>query len=170
MTTLHHEVRIQASIEAVWNAVSDLEAVRQYNPMVASVRLVSAERTGVGAARRCELKPKGQVEERVWKWVPLRAIGLEVAASDWPIVFMRWETTLEPERQSTLVRQRMEYRLRFGPVGAVLDALVMRRKLDASVREVFASLKRYVEDGGNTAGEAETLNSPSSAQVTKAQL
>ena len=167
MTTLHHEVRIQAGIDAVWNAVSDLEAVRHYNPMVASVRLVSAERTGVGAARRCELKPKGQVEERVWKWVPPRAIGLEVAASDWPIVFMRWETTLDPERESTLVRQRMEYRLRFGPVGAVLDALVMRRKLDSAIRDVFANLKRYVEDRRSAESRAEALN-PASSTMTKA--
>lgn len=145
MTTLRHEVRIEAPIDAVWNAVSDLEAVREYNPMVASARVVTADRAGVGAARRCELKPKGQVEERIWKWVPPRSIGLEVAASDWPIVFMKWETTLEPNGESTVVRQQMDYRLRFGPLGAALDALVMRRKLDGAVRDVFVNLKRYVE-------------------------
>ena len=148
MTTLRHEVHIHAPRDAVWSAISDLQAVRHYNPLVASVRLVSAEPGGLGAARRCDLKPKGQVEERVWKWEPPRSIGLEVAASDWPIVFMKWETTLEPDGKATVVRQRMDYRLRFGPLGAALDALVMRRKLDASVREVFVSLKHYVEEAG----------------------
>jgi uncharacterized protein YndB with AHSA1/START domain len=151
MTTLRHEVRIEAPVEAVWSAISDLEAVRHYNPMVAAVRIISAAPTGVGAARRCDLKPKGQVEERVWKWAAPRSIGLEVAASDWPIVFMRWETTLEPQSRATVVRQQMDYRLRFGPLGAVLDAMMMRRKLDGAVRDVFANLKRYVESGGQSA-------------------
>lgn len=92
---------------------------------------------------------------------PPRAIGLEVAASDWPIVFMKWETTLEPEGSATIVHQEMNYRLRFGPLGALLDALMMRRKLDASVRAVFANLKRYVE-GSSASGStgAPTLPAP----------
>ena len=118
------------------------------------MKRISPQREGVDAARRCELKPRGFVEERVWKSEPPRALGLEVAASEWPLVFMKWETTLDPDGRSTLVRQQMDYRLKFGPVGALLDALVMRRKLDASVREVFASLKRYVEssDGSPNRG------------------
>ncbi|MBI3992726.1 MAG: SRPBCC family protein, partial [Candidatus Lambdaproteobacteria bacterium] len=93
----------------------------------------------------CELKPKGWVEERVWAWNPPRAIGLEVAASEWPLVFMKWTTELQPEGAATAVSQELEYRLKFGLLGHLMDALMMRRKLDAGIDDIFAGLKRYVE-------------------------
>lgn len=145
MTTLRHQVRIDAPVEAVWKILADLVAVEHYNPMVASARLVSDRREGVGATRRCELKPKGWVEERVWDWTPPRAIGLEVAASEWPLVFMKWKTELSPDGAATLVSQEMTYKLKFGPIGAVMDALVMRRKLDKGIAEIFDKLKGYAE-------------------------
>jgi uncharacterized protein YndB with AHSA1/START domain len=145
MTTLLHEVRVEAPVDAVWRAVSDLLAVQLYNPMVASVRHLSELREGVGAARRCDLEPKGWIEERVWDWVPGRAIGLEVSASEWPLTFMKWRTELQDEGGTTLVSQKMSYRLKFGPLGVLVDALMMRRKLDRAVRDLFGNLKRYVE-------------------------
>lgn len=145
MTTLQHQVSIDADIDQVWAAVADLLAVRDYNPMVASVHSLSEQTEGVGAARRCELKPKGWVEERVWDWAPPHAIGLEVAASDWPLVFMKWRTELHQNGNSTVVTQELNYKLKFGPVGELLDSLVMRRKLDQSIGTVFGNLKNFVE-------------------------
>lgn len=145
MTTLRHRIRIDAPIDAVWKAVSDLVAVERYNPMVASARCISAQREGLGATRRCELEPRGWVEERVWDWQPPHAIGLEVAATEWPIAFMKWRTELRDEGQGTVVSQALSYQMKYGALGALMDALVMRRKLDRGVADVFENLKRFVE-------------------------
>jgi ligand-binding SRPBCC domain-containing protein len=145
MTTLKHEIRINAPLAVVWKAVADLEAVRHYNPQVAAVKILSEKREGIGATRRCELRPKGWVEEQVWEWNPDASIGLEVAASDWPIVFMKWRTTLQQDGKITLVRQSLDYQPKFGPLGALLNTLIMRRKLDQGIREVFQGLKRHAE-------------------------
>jgi len=147
MATLHHEIRIDAPVDAVWRAIADLAAVDKFNPLVASARYISQQREGVGAARHCELKPKGWVEERVWEWTPPRALGLEVSASEYPVVFMSWRTELAPEGTATLMTQVMSYKVKFGVFGALLDALVMRRMLDRSIRKIFAGLKGYVEAG-----------------------
>jgi len=152
VTTLRHEIRIEAPVDAVWRAIAeDLTAVQHYNQRVSSARFLTDQREGVGATRRCELKPKGFVEERVWEWTPKRAIGLEVSASEWPIVFMKWRTELADAGRATLVTQEMSYKLKLGPLGAVMDALMMRRKLDKGIRDVFANLKRYVEATGSPA-------------------
>lgn len=146
MTTLRHQIRIEAPVHAVWQAIAgDLTAVQLYNPMVSSARLLTKQREGVGATRRCELKPSGFVEERVWEWAPKRAIGLVVAASGWPIVYMKWKTELADVGTATVVTQEMSYKLKFGVLGALMDALVMRRKLDGGVHDVFSNLKRYAE-------------------------
>ena len=145
MATLHHEIGIDAPVDQVWNVLADIESVQHYNPDVASAHCVSASREGVGAIRQCQLKPKGSVTERVTVWDAQRALGLEVAESDWPIVYMRWRTELKPEGRRTLVAQDLEYRLKFGLLGRVMDALVMRRKLRQGIGQVFQGLKRYVE-------------------------
>jgi hypothetical protein len=43
------------------------------------------------------------------------------------------------------VRQEINYKVKFGPLGALMDALMMRRKLDKGISEIFESLKHYVE-------------------------
>ena len=47
-----------------------------------------------------------------------------------------------------MVAQDLEYRVKFGLLGRVMDALIMRRKLRQSIGQVFQGLKRYVEASG----------------------
>ena len=145
MTTIHHEVQANCPPERVWALLSDLEAVQRYNPTVRAAMVQGARRTGVGAERACELVPKGRVVERVTHWEEGRAVGLEVAESDWPIHFMRWVTRVAPAGNSTRITQSLEYKVKFGPVGWLLDNLVMKRKLTATLDEVFASLVKHAE-------------------------
>ncbi len=145
MTTIHHEVQANCPPEHVWALLSDLEAVPRYNPTVRTATVQGTRRTGVGAERACELVPKGRVVERVTHWEDGRAVGLEVAASDWPIQFMRWVTRLEPAGATTRITQSLEYKVKFGPVGWLLDNLVMKRKLTSTLDEVFASLVKHAE-------------------------
>ncbi len=145
MTTIHHEVQANCAPEQVWALLSDLEAVQRYNPTVRTATVQGARRTGVGAERACELVPKGRVVERVTHWEDGRAVGLEVAQSDWPIHFMRWVTRVEPAGASTRITQSLEYNVKFGPVGWLLDNLVMKRKLTSTLNEVFASLVKHAE-------------------------
>ena len=145
MTTLHHEVHANCSPERVWALLSDLEAVARYNPTVAAARRRGDLAGGVGAERECDLKPSGRVIERVTSWEEGSAVGLEVVESDWPIVFMRWVTRVEPRDGGTRVTQELHYQVKFGPLGWLLDALVMRRKLTTTLDDVFTNLARTAE-------------------------
>ena len=69
----------------------------------------------------------------------------EVAESDWPIRFMHWVTRIEPNGGGSRITQTLEYALKFGPVGWVLDALVMKRKLSVTLDDVFTRLARHAE-------------------------
>jgi hypothetical protein len=148
MTTLQHEIRANCAPERVWALLSDLEAVRHYNPTVRAASVKGSRRTGIGAERVCDLEPKGRVVERVTHWEEGRAVGLEVAESDWPIRFMRWVTRVEPADKGSLITQKLEYAVKFGPAGWLLDRLVMRRKLSDTLDVVFANLARRAEERG----------------------
>ena len=145
MTTIHHRIQASCLPERVWAVLSDLEAVKHYNPTVVSASVRGSRRTGVGAERVCDLRPKGRVVERVTHWEDGKAVGLEVAESDWPIHFMRWVTRLEPSGRGTRITQALEYRVKFGWLGWLLDRLVMKRKLTTALDAVFSSLVRHAE-------------------------
>jgi ligand-binding SRPBCC domain-containing protein len=145
MTTIQHEILAACPPERVWALLADLEAVQAYNPGVRQAVVQGTQRTGVGARRSCELVPKGRVLERVTHWEDGRAVGLEVSESDWPIHFMRWITRVEPHERGTRISQSLEYRVKFGLVGWLLDRLVMKRKLTTALDAVFASLARHAE-------------------------
>jgi len=145
MTTIHHRIEAACPPERVWAVLADLEAVRHYNPTVRTAAVKGTRRTGVGAERVCELLPKGRIVERVTHWEDGRALGLEVAESDWPIRFMRWLTRIEPKGGDSVITQELEYALKFGPVGWLFDQLVMKRKLTATLDDVFSRLARLAE-------------------------
>ena len=50
---------------------------------------------------------------------------------------------VEPAVASTRITQSLEYKVKFGPVGWLLDNLVMKRKLTSTLDEVFASLVKH---------------------------
>jgi hypothetical protein len=146
MTKIHHEIHAACPPERIWALFADLKAVERYNPGVKRAGIEGTQTTGVGARRCCELIPRGRVIERVTHWEEGRALGLEVVESDWPIHFMRWVTRIEPDAGGTRITQSLEYAVKFGPLGWLLDRLMMERKLTTTLDDVFASLVRHAEE------------------------
>jgi len=146
MTIIRHEVHAACPPERVWALLADLEAVQRYNPGVRRATIEGPQRTGIGARRSCDLLPQGRVVECVTHWEDGHSLGLEVAESSWPIHFMRWVTEVEPHRGGARITQSLQYQVKFGPLGWLLDRIVMKRKLTATLDAVFASLVRHAED------------------------
>ena len=147
-TIIRHEVHAACPPERIWALLADLKAVQHYNPGVKRADVDGTQTSGVGARRSCDLVPKGRVIERVTHWEEGHAVGLEVVESDWPIHFMRWVTRIEPSDGGTRITQALEYSVKFGPLGWLLDRLVMKRKLTTALDEVFASLVEHGERKG----------------------
>lgn len=140
MSIIRHELQANCPPSRIWALLADLGAVQTYNPMVRSTRILGATSSGVGAVRECDLRPSGEVSERVIHWEEGRAIGFEVVKSEFPFHFMRWITCLEVSEQGCRITQDLEYQPKFGPLGWLLDRLVMRRKLRSNLDQVFAAL------------------------------
>lgn len=126
--------------------LANLELVADYNPHVLSAKYISSLHTGVGAARECFLGNQGTVLERVTAVENGNSISMEMYEHDWPLHFMRWTTDLEQDGTGTIVRQTLEYKMKFGLLGALMDSLMMRGRLDTTMDEVFVSLRDYIED------------------------
>jgi uncharacterized membrane protein len=147
MSKLHHETTIDAPVQRVWQVLANLEEVQHYNPLVTQTRYVSSNREGPGATRRCEFKPKGFSVERVIEWRPDEVLGIELIESSWPLKSSRWWTRLSPEGEKTRVSQDLEYEPKWGVLGKLMDAMMMRRKMDRTIADIFVGLKEFAERG-----------------------
>lgn len=151
VTVLRNSVHIDASPALVWQVLARLDALHEYDPGIASSVLRSEQHAGVGADRQCDIKGGGWFRERVTAWEPERELEFTLYECTLPVRNLRHHYTLTAERGGTRVEQTQEYALKYGPLGVVLDALVVRRKWDAGIRTFFAGLKRHVEARGTPA-------------------
>ena len=147
MTVLENSIRIDAPPEKVWAVLASMDVLHRYDPGVARSQIISTEPQGPGSARRCDLKPGGWFTERVADWRPHEALAFELTECTLPVRALRHSYTLVADAGGTVVSQRMEYQLKFGPLGTLLDALVVRAKWAAGIRGFFHGLKQYVETG-----------------------
>jgi Polyketide cyclase / dehydrase and lipid transport len=145
MTVISHRFETSASPEKLWRCLSDLTMVQNYNPTILNAKLSGNMPAGLGTLRECELKPKGRVLERVSVWEAGKAIGLEVVESDWPITKMSWVTRITPKDGGSVLSQNLEYGMKFGPVGWLLNALVMKRNIKKNVGEALSGLIQIAE-------------------------
>ncbi len=145
MTVLRNTVFIDAPPRRVWAALARLDALAEYDPGISKSEVRSEQREGVGAERHCDIAASGWFRERVTVWQPERELELTLYDCSLPVRQLRHHYSLTPERGGTRVDQLQEYTLKYGPLGSLLDALVVRRKWDAGVKTFFAGLKRHVE-------------------------
>src|SRR5262249_3444689 len=140
-----NSIHIAAAPETVWRVLGRLDALHEYDPGVKKASVLSGPREGVGASRKCDLAPGGWFEERVTEWTPHDAMAFELFACSLPVKRLRHRYTLTADGVGTLVKQTMTYELKFGPLGWVMDALMVRRKWNEGVRGFFTGLKERVE-------------------------
>jgi Polyketide cyclase / dehydrase and lipid transport len=145
MTVIYHTFVARCSPQALWQELSNLQAVGQHNPTVRQARISGSIGRGVGTIRECDLVPKGKVIERVTVWEEGRSLGLEVMESDWPVRSMQWVTQVEPAESGSKLSQRLEYRMKYGALGWLLNAIVLRRAIDRNVGTALQNLVAVAE-------------------------
>ena len=143
--TLNHSIEINSSPAKVWAVLNDLEAVSHYNDQVETAVCLTNNREGVGASRSCTMKDGSEVKERVIEIEDMHAITMELYESNWPMKDMRWRTALEENQGKTLVTQKLEYKMKFGALGALLNTLILKNKLNSNLAVVFTNMKNYIE-------------------------
>ena len=145
MTVIENTVEFAVPPERVWRVLGTLDALERYDPGVARSQITSTERTGIGATRQCDLKPGGWFRERVTVWEPERSLGFELFACTLPVKRLRHDYVLTPVAGGTRVQQRMEYQLKFGPLGRLLDAAIVRRRWRAGIALFLRGLQQLIE-------------------------
>lgn len=140
----------QASIEVaapashVWALMSDFHGLEKWARGARSQKLGSVER-GFGAGRRVVVRGLGTVDEVITDWQPEQRLSYSVTpVSVFGAGVAHWHLeSLGP--RATRVTERFEYGMRYGVIGALLQALVVKRKLAAVQPQILQQFKKSVE-------------------------
>jgi ribosome-associated toxin RatA of RatAB toxin-antitoxin module len=147
MTTLHNEIVINAPIEKIWEALSNIEELDKYDPTVKKSTAISQTKSGIGATRKVDMKDgKNWFEEKVTVFKPNEALTYELTACSFPVHKLKHSYSFEEVGSQTKVKQVMEYQIKFGFFGKILDALMIRKQSDSGIKKFFAGLKSYTEN------------------------
>ncbi|MGH1490315.1 MAG: SRPBCC family protein [Acidimicrobiales bacterium] len=149
MTTINRSVTINASAEEVWPALADFGGIAAWNPNVKTSKLTSSQQLGEGITRECQLFPMGTVQERVSEWTDGRMMTIDIYEFR-NVPAMRSASAvleLEPNGANTRVNIAMTYEVGLGPLGAGMNAMMMKRQFERTATSMMAGLKHHVETG-----------------------
>jgi uncharacterized membrane protein len=142
---LNHQIEIDKGPSQVWETLNNLESVAEYNPQVKKAECITNDKTGIGASRVCTMTDGSKVKERVIEVEENKAITMELYESNWPVKDMKWRTVIENKEGKTLVTQKLEYKMKFGAFGAILNALFLENKMNSTLQDVFNKMKSHIE-------------------------
>ena len=146
MATLHNEIIVNASIDKVWTMLTNLELLDKYDPTVKKSTLVSSEKTGIGAKRKVlMLDGKNWFEENVTVFKFNEALTYQLTDCSFPIQGLKHSYSFEKLGNQTKVKQVMEYTVKFGLLGKLLDAMMIRKQTESGIKKFFGGLKAYAE-------------------------
>lgn len=146
MTTLHNEITINAPIEKIWEALTQVDMLDRFDPTVKKSTVLSQTKSGVGAERKVEMRDgKNWFKERCTVHQPNESLTYELTACSFPIHSLRHSYRFEKAGTQTRVMQVMQYQMKFGFFGKIMDALMVRKQSDKGIKKFFTGLKSFAE-------------------------
>jgi hypothetical protein len=149
MTTISREIEINASKEAVWNAIAKFGDICHASPGVKTSHVTSEQQEGVGATRHCDFTMNGATaEERITKWNEGESLTIEVYnLKKMPgIDTMEAEFVVRTENDKTILSASLNYSMK----NVFFDFMnaVMFKNMNIKIwNSVLAGHKKYIETG-----------------------
>ena len=145
MATFTTSTIINASVDQVWATLADIGSIAVWNPGVRESHLTSDADACLGATRHCDLGGRNYLDEEVVEFVAGEALTMRITKTNLPFQHADIRFRLEPQGMVTHVSVSPEYRMKFGPIGALLDQMMVRRSYEKGMQALLRGLKRHVE-------------------------
>ena len=145
MEPLRTDMVIRAPRALVWETLADLEGVSTWNPAIDAAECISEVREGIGARRRCYMHPSGWMVESVTEWEPGSAIAFTIENAP-PLKSGLGRFVLSDDGPGTRLHASFDYEVRFGPLGPVIDRLIVHRQLASGWEVGMMGLRQHIEE------------------------
>ena len=141
--------KLSAPVAKVWEVLSDFGGVHTWSAGVEESPINDGTPTsGVGSERNCQLYDGNHIQERVTQSIELKQLSIEIFETSMPMKRAEAVFALSPAPGGgTDVKVTMDYTVKYGPIGAAMDVLMMRRMMTGTFNNLLASLDHHVTTG-----------------------
>ncbi|MEM9705888.1 MAG: SRPBCC family protein [Pseudomonadota bacterium] len=158
LETVSYDLIINVPAADAWAKLRDLTQAHNYVPDVTRTEITTDLREGVGAARKVYLSdnPDG-LDETVVEWRDGEGFTIRVHKGEERAIpifdHFFFQYAIEEAGTQTVFKPAIKFLPRFGPIGKVLSALVLKRAFGTTLSVIAQSLKEYYETGEPTPQE-----------------
>jgi len=146
MATIHNEITVNSSVEKIWEALANVEMLDKYDPDVKQSTALTTNKSGLGARRKVLMRDgKNWFDEKITVFKPNEALTYQLTDCSFPIKGLTHSYSFENIGTQAKVKQEMQYTVKFGLFGKLLNAIMIRKQSDTGIKKFFAGLKSYVE-------------------------
>jgi hypothetical protein len=145
MRVLREQVTIQASSAKAWAALADFGDVAAWAPYMRVSHLIGTQQSGVGTRRAMQHELGFRFEELATQWEEGKGLAFDVLKAPWPMTRVRESWRIQADGSVCTVSTRVEYQMKLGPLGALLDWLLVRFIVRREMRSGVRGLKSYLE-------------------------
>ena len=169
MNTISKTRSMNVASQKVWNVLKDFGGVYKFHPVVETSPLLSQRKEGVGAKRVCHFYDKSSITEEVIDWKDGKEFTVELSEGSLPIKHAEATMRVEPVgNESSRVTIEMKYVVKFGPVGWLMNKLIITGKMQALFNSVLESLEHHAKTGESIGRNGISREIEGSAQLQAA--
>lgn len=149
MTVLTVNRIVNSPVKAAWKTVAeDFGGIYKYHPRVKYSPLISTTTVGIGTARRCEFYDKSTVDEEIVGWDEEKEVRIALTNAAMPLKDILATFTFKTiNDQSCSVDFSMRYTPKFGPLGWVMDRVMIRPTMRKILKQTLEGLDRHLATG-----------------------
>ena len=140
---------IAVPVSKVWATLSDFGGIHRYNASVESSPInEGTPSSGTGAERTCRLYDGNHIQERVVESVNEEKLTIEIFETSLPIKNSHGTFTLTSlPAGGTRIAVSMHYVVKYGPIGMLMDFVMMKRMLGGGMSGLLAGLDHHISTG-----------------------
>ena len=146
MGKLINEITINAPLDKIWSVLTDLELLDKTDPTVKKATLISENKTGLNAKRKVLMQDgKNWFDEKITIFKPNEELVYQLTDCSFPIKGLKHTYSFQKIGNQTKVQQLMEYTVKFGVLGILLDKMMIGKQFNSGINKFLSGLKTYAE-------------------------
>lgn len=157
MYTTEYKVRIDLDKATAWEKLRDFSKADFYVQGLTRVEITTAATEGVGASRKVHQGERIVLDETITDWHPGEGFTIRLhRGTKGPVPPMKeayFDYGLVEEDGQVYLHNRMRYRLGLGPIGTLLNKLVVGKMIYSALRDTTVGQKIYYETGAKVSPE-----------------
>ncbi len=145
MFTLENRIVINAPMNKIWEALTEVDRLDEYDPTVLKSTRLTDRSSGKGAKRKVDMKDgKNWFEEECVEFEKDQKLVYKLSACSFPVHELRHSYYFNSVGDQIEVMQKMQYQMKYGIFGKLMGAM-MKSQWNKGINQFLGGLKGYSE-------------------------